>query len=105
MPTDKELNSIVAGLFIRTRKLKISLVFIINLILLFQKILYFVMKIPNKREPQQIAFNHSSDIDSRDILNIYKKCTAKLYSFLLIDAILGSDNPLNSRKNILERMR
>ena len=95
MPTDKKRNSIVAGLFIRSRKLNISLVFIINLILLFQKVLYFIMKIPNKREPQQIAFNHFSDIDSRDIVTLYKKCTAKLYSFLLIDAILPSDIPFN----------
>ena len=44
------------------------------------------MKIPNKRELQQIALNHSSDIDLKDFMKIYKKCTAKPYSFL-------SDNP------------
>ena len=42
---------------------------------------YFIMKIPNKRELQQVAFNHSSDIDLKDFMNHYKKCTAKLYSF------------------------
>ena len=62
------------------------------------------MKIPNKREIQQIAFNHSSDIDFQDLLNLYKKCTAKPYSFLVIDSTLASDNPSRFRKNILERI-
>ena len=35
------------------------------------------MKIPNKREHYQIAYNHSSKIDFKDFMNIYKKCTAK----------------------------
>ena len=62
------------------------------------------MKIPNKRELQQIAFNHSSDIDFRDFMNLYKKCAEKPYSFLVILAILASDNPLRFRKNLLEKM-
>ena len=41
-----------------------------------------------------IAFNHSSDIDFKDFINLYKKCTAKPYSFLVIDATLTSDNVL-----------
>ena len=47
------------------------------------------MKIPNKQELQQIAFNHSSDIDFNDIMNLYKNCTEKPYSFLVIDATLA----------------
>ena len=39
------------------------------------------MKISNKQELQQIAINHSSDIDFQDFTNLYKKCTAKPYSF------------------------
>ena len=39
------------------------------------------MKIPNKRELQQIAFNHLSDIDIKDFMNLYKICTAKPYFF------------------------
>ena len=42
---------------------------------------YFVMKISNKRELQQVAFNHSSDIDFQDFIKFYKKCTEKPYSF------------------------
>ena len=66
---------------------------------------YFVMKVPNKRELQQIAFNHSSDIDFQDFMNLYKKCTAKPYSFLVIDTTLVSDNPLRFRKNLFEYKR
>ena len=57
------------------------------------------MKIPNKRELQQIALNHSSD---KDFTKIYKKCTAEPYSFLVNDTILPSDNPLRFRKNLWE---
>ena len=66
---------------------------------------YFIMKIPNKRELQQISFNHSSDIDFKDFMNLYKKCSAKPYSFLVIDATLASDNPSRFRKNFLERIQ
>ena len=62
------------------------------------------MKITNKRELQQIAFNHSSDIDFKNFLNLYIKCTAKPYSFLVINATLASDNPLRFRNNLLERI-
>ena len=58
------------------------------------------MKIPNKRELQQIAINHSSDIDFKDFINIYKKCTDEPYSFLVSDTTLASDNPLRFRKNL-----
>ena len=44
------------------------------------------MKIPSKRGLQQIAFNHSSDIDFQDFVNLYKKCTTNHILFLVIDA-------------------
>ena len=56
------------------------------------------MKIPNKRELQEIALNRLSDIDFKDFIKIYKKCTTKPYSFLLNDATLASDNSLRFRK-------
>ena len=68
MLNNKKLNPILTELFIRGRKLNIST----N---------YFIMKIQNKRELQQIAFNYSSDIDFKDFMNLYKKCTAKPYFF------------------------
>ena len=58
------------------------------------------MRILNKRELQQVALNHSSDIDYKDFINIYKKCTDKPYSFLVNDTTLASDNPLRLRKNL-----
>ena len=60
-----------------------------------------MMKIPNKRELQQIALNHSSDIDFKDFMNIYKKSTKEPYSFLVNDTTLPSDDPLRFRKNLL----
>ena len=64
----------------------------------------FIVKIPNKQEFQQISFNHSAGIDLKDFMNLYIKCTAKPYSFLLIDTTLASDNLLHFRKNLLERI-
>ena len=56
------------------------------------------MKIPNKRELQQIVFNPSSDINFKDNMNLYRKCTAKPCYFLV------NDNTLRFRKIFLERM-
>ena len=39
------------------------------------------MKIPNKRELQQIVHNHFPDITLKDYMNLYKKCTAKPHFF------------------------
>ena len=52
------------------------------------------MKTPNRQEPQQITFNHLSDIGFRDFMSLYKKCTAKPYSFLVADASFATDNLL-----------
>ena len=60
------------------------------------------MKIPNKRELQQIAFNHLSDIDFQDLTNLYKTFIQKPYSFLVTDTTLPSDNSLPFRNNLLE---
>ena len=84
---NKKLNSIVTKLFIRGRKLNISFVFITQPYLKVPKDVslntshFFITKIPNKRERQQIAINHSSDINTKDFANIYRKCTADPYSF------------------------
>ena len=62
----------------------------------------FFLKIQNKQELQQIAFNHSSDIDFQDFINLYKTCTAKPYYFLIVNTTLASDNSSLFRKNVLE---
>ena len=59
------------------------------------------MKSLNRRVLQQIAINHSSDIDYKDFMKIYEKYTAEKYSFLVNDTTLPSDNPLRFRKNLL----
>ena len=76
MINNKKLNSIVTELFIRGRKLNISLVFITQSYFKVPKDVrlsithFFFMKIPNKRELQQIARNHSSDINTKDFISI-----------------------------------
>ena len=76
MLNNKKVNPIVTELFIRGRKLNISLVFIRQSYFAvpkkYQTKFYLIMKIPNKRKLQQIAFNHSSDIDYQDFTNLYK---------------------------------
>ena len=57
------------------------------------------MKIHNKREVQNIATNHSADIDYKDFLKIYRNCTKEPYSFFTIDTTLPADNPMRFRKN------
>ena len=104
MINNKKQNSIVTELFIRGRKLNFSFVFIIKS---YFKVLkdvrlnathFFIMKIPNRRELQQIALDHSSDNNSKDFNKIYKKYTTEPYSFLVNDATLASNSPLRFRK-------
>ena len=104
MIKNKELNSIVTELFIRCRKWNISLVFITQSYFKVPKDVrnnsthFFIMKIPNKKELQQIAVNHSFDINTEDFIQIYRKCKDKPYSFLVIDTTLSSSNRLRFRK-------
>ena len=108
MINNKKLNPVVTELFIRGRKLSISIVFITQSYFKVPKDVrlnsthFFIMKIPNKRELQRITLNYSSDIDIKDFIKIYKKCTAEPYSFLVNDTTLPSDDPLRFRKNLLK---
>ena len=110
MLSNAKLNPVVTELFIRGRKLNISLVFITQYYFAASKNVRrnsthnFLIKTPSKRELQEIAFNHSSDIDFQHFMNINKKCTVKPYSFMVIDTTLPSDNSLRFRKNLLERI-
>ena len=106
MINNKKLNSIVTELFIRGRKSNISLVFIIQSYFKVPNDVrlntthFLISNIPNRRERQQMAINHSSDISTKDFENIYGKYTAEPYSFFVNDTILPSDNPLRFRKNL-----
>ena len=107
MINNNKLNPIVTELFIRDRKLNISIVFITQSYFKVPKDVrlnsthFSIMKIPKKRELQQIALNYSSDIDFKDFMKIYKKYTKELYSFLANDTTLPSDDPLKFRMNLL----
>ena len=86
-------------MFLRGRKLNISLIFITQSYFKMPKTIrliethYLIMKIPNKRELQQIASNHSPDIEFINFLKLYKDCTKEPFSFLMNDITLSSDNP------------
>ena len=105
--TSKKFQSIIKELFIRCRKPNISLVFITQSYFSVPKDIrlkstqYLIMKINNKRELQNIAFNHSADIGYKDFMKIYRECTKEPYSFLTIDITLPSSNPLNLEKIFL----
>ena len=58
------------------------------------------MKINNRKELQNIAINHSTDIDYNDFIKIYRECVKESYNFLTIDTTLPSTNPLRFRKNL-----
>ena len=103
--TSKKFQAIIKELFIRCRKLNISLVFIIQSYFSLPKEVrlnsmhYLIMKIHNRRELQQIAIDHSAHIDYKDYLKIYRNCTKEPYSFFTINTILAADNPMRFKKN------
>ena len=84
---------------IRGRKVNIFIVFISQSYLKMPEDVrlntthFFIMEIPNKRYLQQVALNHSSDIDFKYFMKIYKKYTKEPYSFLVNDTTLPSDDP------------
>ena len=90
MESSKKLSYIVTELFLRERKLNISLLFIPQSYFKVPKTIsvnathYFIMKIPNN-ELRQIAPSHLSDIDFKDFMKLYKDCTKEPYSFLVND--------------------
>ena len=108
--TNNKFQSIIKDLFIRCRKPNISLVFIFQSYFSVPKDVrlnsthHLIMKIINRRELQNIAFNHSTDIDYQDFMKIYRECTREPYSFLEIDTTLSSSNPLRFRKNLFDTL-
>ena len=96
---NKRFQAIIKNLFIRCRKLDISLIFITQSYFSVPKDVrlnsthYLIKKIHNKTELRQIAISHSADIDYKGFVKIYKNCTNEL-SFLNIDTTLPADNLL-----------
>ena len=81
--SNKSLQQIIRELFIRGRKL--NMFFVSS---------YFTMKSSYKWDLQQVAFNHSSNIGFEGFINLYRKCTEKLYSFLKNDTTVESNDIL-----------
>ena len=108
--TNKKFQSLIKELFIRCRKINISLVFITQSYFSVPKDVrlnsthYLIMKINNRRELQNIAINHSADIDYKDFMKIYRECTKEPFNFLTIDTTLPSSNPLRFRKNLFDTL-
>ena len=105
--SNKIFQAIVKDLFIRCRKLNISLAFVSQSYFSVSKDVtlnsthYLVMKINNKRKLQNVAFNHSADIDYKDFVKIYREYAKEPYSFLITDTTLPANDPLRFKKNLL----
>ena len=104
--TNKKFQVIIKELFIKYRKVNITLVFITQSYFSVPKDVrlnlthYLIMKINNRKELQNIAINHSADIDYKYFLKIYRECTKEPYSFLTIDTTLPASDSLRFRKNL-----
>ena len=104
---NKKFQSIIKELFIICRKQNISLVFITQSYFFVPKDVpthCLIMKINNRKELQNIAINHSADIDFKDFIKIYRECTRETYYFLTIDNTLPSSNPLRFRKYLSDTL-
>ena len=108
--TNKRFQAIIKEFFIRCRKLNISLAFITQSYFSVPKDVrlnsthYLIMKINNKRELQNIAINHSADIDYKDFMKIYRECIKEPYNFLTIATTLTASDQLRFRKNLFDSL-
>ena len=104
----KKIQTIIEELFIRCRKLNISLVFITQSYFSVPKNArwnlthYLVMKINNKKEFHNIAIDHSADIHYRHFIKIFRECTREPYNFLTIDTTLPATYPLRFRRKLFD---
>ena len=110
--TNKRFQAIVKELFVRCRKLNISLVLSSSLIhfsvpkyVRLNSTHYLIMKINSRKELQKTAKNHSADIDYKDFVKIYRECIKKVNSFLTINTTLPARNPLWFRKNFFNLIK
>ena len=105
---NKKFQAVIKELFIRCRKLNISLAFMTQSYFCVPNNVrlntthYFIMKINSKRELQNIAINHPADIDYQDFKKIYRECTKEPFNFLTIDTTLPANDPLGFRKKLFD---
>ena len=89
--SDKKAQQILKDLFMRRRKLNLSLCFLTQSYFSVPKDVrlncthYILFGLTNKKELQNIAINHSADIDYKDFIKIYRDCTKESFNFLTID--------------------
>ena len=108
--TNKKFRVIIKELFIRCRKLNSSLVFITQSYFSVPKDVrlnstrYLIMKINNRKNLQNIAINHSADVDYKNFIKIDKECTKEPFSSLTIDTTLPASNPLRFKKNLFDSL-
>ena len=105
-----EFQVIIKELFIRCRKLNISLVFTTQSYFIVPKNVglnlthYLIMKINKKRESQNIAINHSADIDYKDFIEIYREYTKEPFNFFTVATTLPASDLLRFRKNLFDSL-
>ena len=108
--TNKKFQVIIKEFFITCRKLNISIVFITQSYFSVPKDVrlnsthYLIMKINPRKELQNIAINHSADIDYKNFMKIYREYTTEPYSFLTFDTKLPASDPLSFRKNLFDSL-
>ena len=107
---NRRFQAIIKEVFIRCRKLNISLVFITQPYFFVPKGVrlnsthYLIMKINNRKELKNIAIDHSADIDYNNFMKIYRECRKELFNFFAIDTTLPASNPLRFRKNLFDSL-
>ena len=103
---NKKFQAIIKELFIRCRKLNVSLVFVTQSYFKTPKDVrlnsthYLIIQIHNKRELQNITIDHSADIDYKEFLKIYRNSANEPYSFFTINTTLPADDSMRFRKNV-----
>ena len=108
--TNKKFQAIIKELFIRCRKLNISIVFITQYYFSVPKDVrlnstyYLILKINSRKELQYISINHFADIDYKDFMKVYRECTKEPFNFLTIDTTLPASNSLKFRKKLFDSL-
>ena len=103
---NKKFQVIIKKLFIRCKKLNISVMFMTQSYFSVPKDIrlnstHLMMKINNKRELPITAISHSPDINYKNFMKIYRACTKEPYSFLTIGTMLPLSDPLRFKKIVL----
>ena len=108
--SNKKFQAIIEELFIRCRKLNISLAFITQSYFSVAKDVrlnlnhYLIMKRNSKIELENTATDHSADIDYQDFMKIYRECTKEPFNVLTINTTLPASGPLRFRKNLFDSL-